>query len=324
MRKISLQRLGFSLSPLGRVGVGLLLLFISSCSKEAPINPFDDPANQPPDTTANGDTLDPNSFAGLHYNIFKPTCANSGCHDGSFEPDFRTIESSYNTLVYHPIIKNNPAGSFVYRVVPYNVSQSIIMHRLTVDIDGISGIMPLALSPNSDWPEKREQYLQNITTWIQNGAKDMFGNIPVPGNKTPQFLGVVGFANGGGSPLPIVDNIMRVPLGSASVTVWFSIADDSTATQNLTYNKIKISPLPFGFDTIPETDLTVVSSPITQEGFFGDDVLYYHKTVIDLTEHPEDQIFMRIYVKDPQHNPVEIPADGSLQYITNYFSFKKE
>lgn len=82
--------------------------------------------------------------------------------------------------------------------------------------------------------------------------------------------------------------------------------------------------MPFGFDTIPETDLTVVSSPITQPGFFGDDVLFYHKAVIDLNLHPEGQIFMRIYVKDPQHNPTEIPADGSLPHIKNYFSFIRE
>lgn len=302
---------------------GFIFCF-TSCSKDEHINPFHDPNNQPPDTIANGDTLDPNSFAGLHYNIFKPTCANSGCHDGTFEPDFRTIESAYNTLVYHPIIKNDPNNLFTYRVVPYNVSQSILIHRLTVDIDGISGIMPLGLSPGSDWNDKREQYIQNINTWIQNGAKDMFGNLPVPGNKTPQFLGVCGFADGSANPVTIEDNIMRVPVGANLLTVWFSLSDDSTAAQNLTYNKIKISPLPFGFDTIPETDLSVVSSPIIQPGFFGDDVQYFHKATIDLTAYPYNQVFIRIYVKDPQHEPTEIPADGSLPHIRNYFSFIRE
>ena len=40
-----------------------------------------------------------------------PTCANSGCHDGTFEPDFRTVGSSWNTLVNHPVIANDAAMS---------------------------------------------------------------------------------------------------------------------------------------------------------------------------------------------------------------------
>ncbi|MBK7268515.1 MAG: hypothetical protein IPI07_03030, partial [Flavobacteriales bacterium] len=31
----------------------------------------------------------------------------SGCHDGTFEPEFRTIASAYNSLVYHPVIAND-------------------------------------------------------------------------------------------------------------------------------------------------------------------------------------------------------------------------
>ena len=87
----------------------LLLICFFSCKEE--INPFDFNSN----IVSENDTLyftDPTSFSALHNNIFYPTCANSGCHDGTFEPDFRTIESAYNSLVYHPVIKNDLNNSF--------------------------------------------------------------------------------------------------------------------------------------------------------------------------------------------------------------------
>ncbi|MGB1317595.1 MAG: hypothetical protein ACPG5W_05290, partial [Flavobacteriales bacterium] len=95
----------------------VLLFILSGCTPDVE-NPFDDPNNFPPDDTTGIENIDPASFVGLHQNIFKPTCANSGCHDGTFEPDFRTIESSYNTLVFHDVVKNNPAGTYEYRVKP--------------------------------------------------------------------------------------------------------------------------------------------------------------------------------------------------------------
>jgi hypothetical protein len=98
------------------------LLLIAACDTtgELPPNPFDPYKT---DSIAGPDPVDvdPNSIVGLHYNIFVPTCANSGCHDGTFEPDFRSIESSYNTMVNHPIIKNDPQGTYEVRVMPGNV-----------------------------------------------------------------------------------------------------------------------------------------------------------------------------------------------------------
>ena len=83
--------------------IPVIALFFTSCKDEF-VNPFD---SEDGEIIEVADTLsvDPNTIAGIHANIFSKTCANSGCHDGTFEPDFRTIESSYNTLVNHPIIK---------------------------------------------------------------------------------------------------------------------------------------------------------------------------------------------------------------------------
>ena len=96
-----------------------------SCQKET-INPYDHPDLLAPldDTTTY--FSDPTNFAAIYNNIFVPHCANSGCHDGSFEPDFRTIESSYNTLLYQPVIKNNFDGEYQFRVLPGDINESVL------------------------------------------------------------------------------------------------------------------------------------------------------------------------------------------------------
>src|SRR5688572_4749554 len=108
----------------------ILLVIVHSCKKddELPHNPYDD-VNY--GTTTSPTPPDPNSIVGIHNNIFHPRCAKSGCHDGNFEPDFRTVESSYATLVYHRIKKNSPDSAFTFRVVPYDTSKSVLHERLT-------------------------------------------------------------------------------------------------------------------------------------------------------------------------------------------------
>lgn len=169
----------------------LLLVLLGACRKSNTTdNPFDDPKYQAPTGGNTVDTLPLTNFAGLHQRVFKPTCSNSGCHDGTFEPDFRTIESAYNTMVYQAIIKNNPAGSFLYRVLPGDASASVLHERMVADIDGISGIMPLSLDPQSDWPTKKTEYIAAIATWINAGARDMFGNPPPNGPVNPRLQGM--------------------------------------------------------------------------------------------------------------------------------------
>jgi hypothetical protein len=173
------------------------MVALGACKKSnRPENPFDDPKNKPPVNTGPTDPLSLANFAGLHRQIFKPTCSNSGCHDGTFEPDFRTIESAYNTMVYQPIIKNNPAGNFLYRVLPGNAINSVLHERVVVDIDGISGIMPLSVDPQSDWPAKKTEYIAAIVAWINGGALDMFGNPPVNGPANPRLQGMMLINNG--------------------------------------------------------------------------------------------------------------------------------
>ena len=112
------------------------LVFVAilySCKKEeeAPANPYDSV-----DYSTNNNTdpnPDPNSIQGLYKNIFQPRCANPGCHDGTFEPDFRTIESSYATLVYQSVNKVtlDSVQLFTTRAIPFNTDYSWLIERLT-------------------------------------------------------------------------------------------------------------------------------------------------------------------------------------------------
>lgn len=154
----------------------LLLGVIASCDKDAEEpenNPFDNIA--PPDTNHVVTTvvLPDSSLAWLQAKVFLPTCANSGCHDGTFEPDYRTINSTYHTLVNQPAIKTDlSATNATIRVVPFQPDSSMLYFRLTQILPNTTGMMP----PNandSDWDENRELYLQKIRTWIQIGAPNV-------------------------------------------------------------------------------------------------------------------------------------------------------
>ncbi|MFT5970036.1 MAG: hypothetical protein ACI8ZO_000541 [Flavobacteriales bacterium] len=303
------------------------MILMYACKEEVVINPFDDPKYQGPGETAVELNLDEGTFQYLHYYIFEPTCANSGCHDGTFEPNFTNIESSYNTLVYHDIIKNDQTNKYDYRVMPGNADLSLIIERLSGKMDGVEDQMPIVLEPGSDYDENRSRYIQMIGDWIDAGAKDMFNNGPKIGNQNPQIIGAVAFADGSNTPLTRLNSAspIEVPEGTSSLDVWIAITDDSTATQNIAYNKIKFSSsINSGFRTATEMDLQITPSAITEEGYFGSNVLYYHHIVINpsIVASTKDDIgYFRISVNDTDNGVIEIPTDGSFNYFKEYLSF---
>ena len=141
----------------------VMLFLLPACGKEV----------LPPDPEVEP-TVDGLIYGGLPVlqdKLFRPTCANAGCHDSTFEPDFRTLGSTYATLVDQPVIKNDAAGSYEFRVVPGDTASSQLLARMTRDIDGNSGVMPLALEPDSDYPDNRATYLAWVRRWILEGAK---------------------------------------------------------------------------------------------------------------------------------------------------------
>ena len=52
-----------------------------------------------------------------------------------------------------------------------------MMRDALEDIDGISGIMPLATEPDSDWEINKESYIAALNEWINAGCPDLFGNV---------------------------------------------------------------------------------------------------------------------------------------------------
>lgn len=159
----------------------ILLLALISCGTEQPPNPFDIGTGEPVDTA------NLTGFAALHEKFLEPRCANPACHDGTFEPDFRTVEGSYNTLVYHPVVKNDANGTFEYRVVPGDVNQSWLINRLMTANDTL-GRMPLYAEPLT-WDEVKE-----FSDWIMAGAPDARGNLPIEPNEVPRFEWYVAFS----------------------------------------------------------------------------------------------------------------------------------
>ncbi len=300
----------------------LLVMFLlaGSCKKE-PVNPYDQIETPKQDTTLVVGP-DAKSIAGLHANIFLPTCANSGCHDGSFEPDFRTLGSTYRTLVYQPVIKNDVQGNFEYRVVPGNVDASLLIARLTYDLDGMSGIMPLVVEQDSDWAEKKEEYIGNIRTWIADGAKDIFGNTTLPGNPLPQLLGV---AARGSTWLKRTDNgqgAIQVASTETDIVLYFALEDDETSPTTLSHNKIRFSKTKDGFATAQEYSLELLNDAITYDGPSGLPLSYHHKIMINPLDFAAagEQLYFRIYTKDNSNPITEIPADGSTDHIKTYCS----
>jgi hypothetical protein len=304
----------------------IVMIFFFSCKED--INPFDFNGS---DIISNDDTLyflDPTSFSALHNNIFSPTCANSGCHDGNFEPDFRTIESSYNSLVYQPVIKNDINNSFSYRVDPGNSTKSVLYHRLIVDIDGISGIMPLSAEYNPEhyWYDHEIEYINNVQDWIDDGAKDIFGNLPQLPNDIPLGRGMIVFESGQiNNPLSrnLQNGTVLVSNSLDSIDIWFSIVDDVLSSNQLTFNKIKLSSSLHNFSNISEENLIVENTPINELGFFSTNNLesFFHNYTLDLSVYnPGDIIYVKIYVQDDMNPITEIPNNGAPFSFIKYFS----
>ncbi|MBC8046828.1 MAG: hypothetical protein H7Y00_08535 [Fimbriimonadaceae bacterium] len=273
--------------------------------------------------------IDSASFLGLHTFIFKPTCAVLGCHDGSFEPDFRTVQSAYNTLVYHPVSKNDADETYTYRVVPGDVSLSWLYERITTD-DATLGRMPLY---DTLYPAER----QKIIDWIQDGAPDVMGQThTVSDFEIPTTAGFIAYINDT-SGIRIDDNRME-PLSpmllpdNADIEVWFSAYDFDVNDvfhwgYVLTYNKARISPNAYDFSLYEEfeMELEVEDEPYVGPMYWNpaSTIPYYHHFTFNTADYiPGKLYFIRFYVKDEDHlNPTEIPDDGYSPYLITYFSF---
>ena len=296
---------------------------IEACSKdtELPPNPYAQVDYETPPAPV--DTLNPISLAAIHRDILHPRCAVPGCHDGNFEPDFRTPQSSYSTLVYAPIIKNNADSTFDFRVIPYNKDMSVLHERITnccfanqndrMPQDNIG--VPLA-----------EASVQRISNWIMDGARDMMGNVGTYPNQAPNigyYLAIdqlgINFTIFSGTENR-VDQVFYNPFimaANTNMVIGIDVQDDSTAVSQLQFNKLRMSYDPDDFSpSAPgyrEYITTFFSSPFGPEQF-------WIANVNTGQFQPGNVVYMRYYVSDGDAT-TEMPRDEMpLQYKT-YWSF---
>jgi hypothetical protein len=296
----------------------LFWLVLNSCEKPAPPNPFD--SNIPTQESVDFDLLDPlpHSIAGLYLNIFKPTCANVGCHDGTFEPDFRTLKSTYHTLVHQVPIKND-GNLHTYRVHPYDPAKSILMARIN---GSVNPPMPIQIEPDSDWELNREKHVENIKKWIQDGAPDIMGN-PYQ-TQFPVFLeGFVAFSAGRELPRRSVYQPIQVPDSLSSVDLYFSLSKNGqfdALKDSLTIQWEADHPesLPF------QKDLKFLNTPIYARGLYGDFTAYHYKVSLDLDlfEKRDSLYFLTITQAIHETKTLTIPHNEALYNLKKYMALQ--
>jgi hypothetical protein len=219
----------------------LSTLAFVGCKDDDPLpdNPYDDV------DYGNGNnhtyTPDPNGIVGIYENILRRKCNLPGCHDGHFEPDFRSIQSSWSTLVYHDLVKNTQDSAYQFRVLPNDTANSMLWYRLT------RGDAQLQQMPATGQYLTASE-LANVRNWILNGAKDMFGNTPILPNGEPNILGYVAFNPSYTQQLDVTTNRLdSVPYHPFKVdpnttfNVLMLVEDDSTAVNQLLVNQLKLS-----------------------------------------------------------------------------------
>lgn len=265
--------------------------------------------------------IDSNSFLGIHKYIISVKCAVPGCHDGNFEPDFRTVQSSYYTLVFAPVKKNNVDSTFTYRVVPHDTTLSWLHERITTD-DAVLGRMPL-------YDTLPKSQIQMIANWINSGAKDIFGNEMNQPNTEPAFFGLVAYLPNSGNQR--IDSIRGAASyypfyapANSDIKIWMGLYDDITLPPLFTYNKIKFSTDPNDFSSAPALPMTVEFNPFYAPGWgWGPAPYFLHYTVNTGQWNVGDIVYIRAYVQDGQHStPTEIPSGTAPIYFQMFCSFK--
>jgi hypothetical protein len=280
----------------------LVFIFINeSCRKTA--NPFDEIV-RPIDSTHVSLPFDSTSITGLYRLIFKEKCAIPSCHGGTFEPDFRTPQSSWSTLVWAPVIKNTPDYRFHFRVIPGDFKNSWLHERCVTD-DPILGRMPRY----ADALSARELYF--IKKWILDGAKDVNGNtIPQP-NLNARIWDV-----GAWGPNGQLDTNRTswaapffVPANSIiSLNPYFF--DSETPVKDLKDVKLLLSSDP-NFATSIEIPLTFNAQYDVWGGQFNTGLVASGTL-----------IYMRAQMRDTNHTEISMqPNEFSPRYMLQHFSF---
>jgi hypothetical protein len=304
----------------------LVSALMFSCSKEedTPDNPYDDVDYGIDNSQV--DTLDPYGITSIHRDILLPKCSTPGCHDGTFEPDFRTVMSSYSTLVYHSIIKNNATNDYAYRVVPYDTNASVLQKRLNLKtFANVNDRMP----QDNIGTGLPQEDLDRISKWIEDGAKDFQGNVAIMPNTEPRFP-FFWMIEGTGfpaltQPFDVLSDAanreggqghleMILDTGLTCLTIP-GIEDDSTALVDMQNVRLEFSYVKDDFSN-PFKTLNSTYLP-------GNDEAWYNLYTIDNTYLTDTIIYMRYVMNDGDHiNDTHFPRDDSHDWYKSLWSFK--
>lgn len=297
-------------------------LVVTGCKKEEdsnlPPNPYE--GINPMDSGKKETPLDPATIQGLHQNIFSQKCATLGCHDGSFEPDYRTIQSTYYTLVYADVFKQQ--GDFKYRVIPGDTANSWLWNRVTTD-DPVLGRMPLYS------PSLTQEELNNLSAWILGGAKDINGNSADKQNNKPTLYGFAIFdANTQFRYDSLrdgrINNPMQVP-SNTLIDIWVGVSDDSTNIWELTVNEVKFSKNINDFSSATAATLVFNTTPMIVPKFiYNSTGTFYYKLTVNTSQwNPGDIVYLRLYTDDGDHEEVtELPNNYDNNYLKTRYSME--
>lgn len=290
----------------------LVVILIAGCKgDDVPANPYDDV-----DYGTDIDVVyapEPTSMVGIYENVLRVYCDNPGCHDGSFEPDFRSVQSSWSTLVYHDLNKNTADSAYNFRVVPGDADASMLWYRLN------QGSAALQQMPATGQTVPANE-LANIRAWIENGALDMFGNAGVLPNGEPQIQGYFATDQSYTQRFDELDNradsLLSNPFNMTQNTNFnmiFLVEDDSTAIEDMQVNQLKLS-----LDMNDFSSAAVVNAFYLTAGGFN----VWVAPVNSGNYAAGDTVFMRYYVNDGDHAfNTEFPREDLPDPYKTYAAF---
>lgn len=289
-----------------------MVLVAAGCRDDEPLpyNPYDDVDYG--DGGSSGYTPDPDGIAGIYENILRQKCSLPGCHDGHFEPDFRSIQTAWSTLVYHDVTKNTNDSAYTYRVMPGDTGASILWYRVT------RGDAQLQQMPATGQYLTADE-LGHVRNWIMNGALDMFGNRPVRPNNAPRVLGYVAFnqsftaqIDGSTNRLDSLPYMPFIVAPNTQFNVVMLVEDDSTAVNFLTVNQLKLS-----------SDKNNFAGANTVNAYFLGSGFNVWVCPVNSNAYPVgDTVYMRYYVNDgDQPQPTEFPRTDSDDPYKTYAAF---
>ncbi len=283
-----------------------LMVALASCQKSE--DPF--PNADTNTGGGSGSSIDPNSIAGLHRDIFAPKCAIPSCHGGTFEPDFRTVESTYYTLIYQPVTKNTLDERFKYRVIPGDTLRSWLFQRVTVE-DTLIPRMPIYMDGLS------AAEIGHLRNWILAGAPDASGRLPQKVNVPPTIHGYAAYNSSfvrideartsWSDPFPAPANEV--------VNFWVYLSDPESQTQHLALNKMKFSLDPNDFSNAINVNAIWMNGP----------VCWGWVASVNTSRFPAGAtVYMRYEVKDPVTKTIiETPNNNSYSWLKTNFSFTR-